>query len=220
MKLDFWHQRWLNKEIGWHRDDVHPLLDNIGESFFTKGSCIFVPLCGKSLDMVWLAEKGYEVIGSELSEIAVEDFFKEQRLQATIRLVDGFKLYEAGVYKIYQGNFFDLKADYLSACEYYYDRAAVVALPENMRSDYVKKIQQLFKKGSKSLLISLSYLSETRQGPPFSLQPNEIKNLWKDAESVTLLESSAAGLSKGKGAGQLPKFKPTNVEEHAFEIIL
>ncbi len=220
MEADFWHQRWHKKETGWHREDVHPLLIDFAKKYFPVNSTIFIPLCGKSLDMQWLVKAGYKIIGSELSEIAVKEFFDELKLSPKIVSIDNFKIYEAESYKIFVGDFFDLHAEHLSACNCWYDRAAVIALPEAMRIEYVTKINQLFKKGSKSLLISLSYLSENRQGPPFSLTPAEVEDLWKNSQSVKLLISAGSDLGRGKGSGQLPQFKPTDVEEHAFEIIL
>ncbi len=218
MEHDFWHQRWQKKEIGWHNDEFHPALVALAHKIFPVNSTVFVPLCGKSKDMAWLAENGYQVIGSELSEIAVEEFFKDVRLKPTVSESGSLTLFEAGPYKIYQGDFFDLRKEQLVACETWYDRAAVIALPESLRAKYVEKLSQLFSKGAQGLVISLSYQSQTRQGPPFSVNPEQINNLWNQASSVKHKLSSDVEMGVGKGSGQLPKFKPTDVEEHIFEI--
>ncbi len=116
MEHDFWLARWQNKEIGWHKEDFHPKLVELGNSIFKQGSTVFVPLCGKSKDMVWLAQQGFNVVGSEISQTAVEAFFDEQKLQPKIHFVDGFSYYKSGPYLIILGDFFELKAAQLECC--------------------------------------------------------------------------------------------------------
>lgn len=223
MDNQFWIDRWQNKETGWHRDNVHPLLFKLSEEFFEQPQQIFVPLCGKSLDMVWLAEKGHEIIGVELSPLAIEEFFEEQKLVPKKNQLGDFLSWQAGSYQILEGDFFNLTADFFAgnfkSCHCWYDRAAVIALPESLRNKYVEVIQMILP-GARGLLISLSYDSASRQGPPFSLGDNEIKALWSAARKISAICTVASEIGKGKGSGQLPAFKPTNVTEHAFEICL
>src|SRR3546814_8142059 len=81
MDPDFWQQRWRDNRIGFHRDGVLPLLEKHWPSLgLATGSRVFVPLCGKSLDMAWLAARGHRVLGVELSPLAVGQFFDENGL--------------------------------------------------------------------------------------------------------------------------------------------
>ncbi len=223
MDNQFWIDRWQNKQTGWHRDDVHPLLLQLTDEFFGSPQFVFVPLCGKSLDMVWLADKGHHIIGIEISALAISEFFQEQELRAQKTRLGDFMLWQAGTYQILEGDFFQLTPDFFSnnfkSCHCWYDRAAVIALPENLRNRYVRLMKQLLPDG-RGLLISLSYDSASRQGPPFSLDEDAIRTLWSGARKISPICTVPSEMGKGKGSGQLPQFKPTNVTEHAFEICL
>ncbi len=218
MKNDFWLQRWQNKEIGWHKQDFHPQLVKLGKEVFASGSAVFVPLCGKSKDMLWLAEEGYSVIGCELSVIAIEEFFAEINLQYTIHKEGAFNCYTAGPYTLYQGDFFELEKDYLSKCSGWYDRASLIAFPDEMRADYVAKLLQLFAVGSRALIISLSYNEGFRKGPPFSVSVDKVKGYFNNATELELLSTTATSLS----GVQTPSEQQHNgnVEEHVFTLTL
>jgi len=218
MEHEFWLERWQNKEIGWHKENFHSKLVELGKSIFEEGSTIFVPLCGKSKDMIWLAQQGYKIIGSELSQIAVEEFFAEQNLQPKINQVDGFSCYQNGPYKIFVGDFFELKAEYFEDCMAWYDRASLIALPENMRKKYAVKLIQLFRPGSKALVISLTYPDGFRNGPPFSVSVDELPKLWPDVEKLEYLCSAATDLLGRKSQHSETASNNNQVEEHYFEL--
>ncbi len=83
MEPAFWHKRWADNQIGFHQGQVNSYLQTHWPALgLETGSRVLVPLCGKSLDLVWLAGQGYRVLGVELSRRAVEDFFREHGLEA------------------------------------------------------------------------------------------------------------------------------------------
>ncbi len=59
-----------------------------------------------------------------------------------------------------------------------YDRAALVALPADLRPGYVGHTQSLLKTRAMQLLITLEYDQSAANGPPFSVLPDEVKAHW------------------------------------------
>ena len=189
MQPEFWLERWHNGETGLHQEQWNPYRRYF---YGEKGAPqekrhalkIFVPLCGKSVDILWLAKNGYEVLGVECSEIAVKDFFEAQQLE--YQLVEGkpFNRYIAEAsegqarIELWQGDFFDLvKADIVGITDIY-DRASMIALPEAMRLDYFNKMLELQCDGMRTLLITLTYPQDEMNGPPFSVLEEEINELY------------------------------------------
>src|SRR5690606_29079731 len=126
-------ERWKNHEIGFHRHEVHPLLTQHIEAVAQPKATVFIPLCGKSLDMKWLVDSGYQVLGIELNESAIKAFFAEHKLQPSIHQEGPFRVYRAPGITLYQGDFFELTPAHLDGIDAWYDRAAMVALPPAMR---------------------------------------------------------------------------------------
>ncbi|MCL2912418.1 thiopurine S-methyltransferase [Shewanella corallii] len=170
MDAAFWYSKWDSQQIGFHLDSVNPLLIEYWSSLaLTPGSEIFVPLCGKSLDMTFLAEQGHKVLGCELSELAVSQFFDEQQLSVNVSDAGVHKLYQFDEISIYQGDIYALRAEQTANCTGFYDRAALIAWPEEMRDGYARKLAELIKPGTAGLLVTLDYPQETLQGPPFAV---------------------------------------------------
>lgn len=169
----FWHQRWQNQEIGFHRDAFHELLTSYFAKVVSSGRVV-VPLCGKSNDMLWLLDQGYRVFGVELSELAVVTFFEENQLRPLVQQRGKFKEYAVDELVIWVGDVFDLSADDLADCDAWYDRAALVALPDDLRSNYVSLLKNKLPRGSKGLLITVEYPPGYRQGPPFSITEKDV----------------------------------------------
>ena len=217
MEHNFWIERWNKKEIGWHKEDFHPKLVELGEAIFKQGSAVFVPLCGKSKDMIWLAQQGYSVVASEISEIAIKEFFAELELQPEIIQMDSFSCYQNGPYKIFVGDFFELKPSHLTGCEGWYDRASLIALPEHMRAAYATKLMQLFNPGNKALVISLTYPDGFRKGPPFSVGVDELPRLWPNIEKLEHLCSAPTDLLGRRSNHSETASNNNQVEEHYFE---
>jgi thiopurine S-methyltransferase len=187
---DFWHQRWQARQIGFHQSAPHPFLERWWPSLgVAPGARVYVPLCGKSLDMVWLAVRGYRVVGSELSALAVEEFFGEQqRPNVAIEPEGTFHRHVSGAFEILQGDALQLTPALLGPVQAAYDRAALVALPPSMREHYAQNFAALMPAGSRTLLIAFEYEQAIKDGPPFSVTPDEVEKLYNAAFQVEELE--------------------------------
>ena len=175
MEEAFWQARWAQGQIGFHLQEVNPYLQQHWPSLsIALGSQVLVPLCGKSLDMAWLAGQGLRVLGVELAERAVEDFFAEQGLQPEVEQQGVLRLYRAAGVEIYCGDFFNVQAEHVAGCTALYDRAALIALPETMRARYVEHLAAILPGNCRGLLVSLEYAQEDMSGPPFSVSQAEI----------------------------------------------
>ena len=188
MQQEFWHERWQLNQIGFHNEEINRHLQQYWPTLkITPGSRVFVPLCGKSNDMLWLLSQGYEVIGVELSPLAVQAFFAENELSAATSRQGKFSVNEADGLRIYCGDFFDLTADDLAGVSAVYDRASLVALPPEMRTAYAAHMQHLLIPGTKTLLVAFDYPQHEMQGPPFSVQKPEVQLLYSNGCDVELL---------------------------------
>jgi len=190
MQADFWHQRWANNQIGFHQSHANPYLQRHWPQLnLVPGTRVLVPLCGKSLDMIWLAEQGYPVLGVELSEKAVQEFFSEQGLEPLVSQNGAFKVYRAAEIEIWCGDFFSLRAEDIAGCHALYDRAAIIALPEAMRQRYVEHLNKVLPTECKGLLITLDYDQTQIDGPPFSVPDEEIQRLLSPDWALQVLET-------------------------------
>lgn len=187
MHEDFWRARWQRNEIGFHLPHVNPWLQRYWRG--EPGARVLVPLCGKSLDMAWLAEQGFPVLGVELMESAVQCFFQEQGLEPEISDNGRFRCYRHGNIEIWSGDIFGLRADDVANCAWLYDRAALIAFPEDMRKRYVAHLSAILPPRSQGLLVGLDYDQTLRQGPPFSVPEDDVRRYWEgEGWSVELLE--------------------------------
>lgn len=179
MEPKFWQERWARNQIGFHLPEVNPYLQRHWSYLaLAEGSKVLVPLCGKSLDLMWLASHGLRVMGVELSQQAVEAFFSEQNLVPRITRRDAFTVYEADLIEVWCGDFFALDAKALADCTALYDRAALIALPPLMRAQYAEQLSRLLPSGCKGLLITLDYDQALKAGPPFAVTDDEVKVLF------------------------------------------
>jgi thiopurine S-methyltransferase len=189
MKPDFWQQRWHDGQIGFHQDRVTPLLEQYWDALaLPVGSRVFVPLAGKSLDMLWLAARGHRVLGVELTRIAVEQFFDENGLQPDIRKSSLGEHYVAGEVELILGDAFALDAAALADCAGVYDRAALIALPAEMRKRYADELYSKLPPACRGLLITLEYPQHEKAGPPFSVRENEVRALFGEDWDIDALE--------------------------------
>jgi thiopurine S-methyltransferase len=185
----FWQRRWARNEIGFQLNEVNPYLHRHWPGLrLAEGARVFVPLCGKSLDMAWLAEQGFAVLGVELSERAVEDFFAEQGLIAEVTTQGEFEVYRAGALEIRCGDFFSLSRSDLAGCQGLYDRAALIALPEDMRQRYVEHLANILAPSCQGLLVTLDYEQEQMPGPPFAVSDAEVRQSLGSRWDIQLLE--------------------------------
>jgi len=196
MKIDFWLERWNNNETGFHQAHINPYLAYFyGEKGLSdeqrKKLKVFVPLCGKSRDMLWLSQNGYMVFGVECSERAVRDFFEENALNYKHAKKDQLALYmttdQASVVEIFQGDFFALQDKDLADVTDIFDRASLVALPEEMRKQYADKMAEIQRPGIRTLLVTLTYDQAEMNGPPFSVSEENINDLFSEKFSIEKL---------------------------------
>ncbi|MBC8651730.1 thiopurine S-methyltransferase [Pseudomonas sp. MTM4] len=189
MDEGFWQRRWARNEIGFHLNEVNPYLRRHWPGMqLAEGARVLVPLCGKSLDMLWLVAQGFAVLGVELSERAVEVFFTEQGLDAEISTRGEFKVYRAGALEIRCGDFFALSSSDVADCDGLYDRAALIALPAAMRQRYVEHLTSILAPSCQGLLITLDYEQEQMSGPPFAVSDAEVRRSLGSRWDVELLE--------------------------------
>jgi thiopurine S-methyltransferase len=192
MEEEFWLDMWRRHHTGFHQRDVNAALREFWPRLgLAEGDAVFVPLCGKSGDMIWVREQGYPVVGVELSPLAVAEFFSENGLAAERHSQGSFEVAEAGGIRILRGNFFDLTADDLAGVKAVYDRAALVALPREMRESYAAHMAEILPAGTRMLLVTLEYPQAEMEGPPFSVPPAEVDRLYGPRGEVQLLARDA-----------------------------
>lgn len=189
MDAEFWHQRWQDNQIGFHQDQPTPLMQKHWPSIGAPPGCrVFVPLAGKSRDMLWLAAQGHRVLGVELSQLAVEQFFAEHGLQPDIHETRYGRHHRAGDIELICGDAFALDADALADCAAVFDRAALIALPPELRLRYVDELYARLPGECHGLLITLEYPQEEKEGPPFSVSESEVRARFDSRWDVNLLE--------------------------------
>lgn len=185
MHHDYWHDRWRTREIGFHRASAHPLLERWWPTLEIPADArVYVPLCGKSLDVAWLAEQGHTVVGSELSPVAIREFFEERGLTPSRERDGAHVRHTAGPYTIFEGDALALTPAQLGPIDAAYDRAALVALPPEMRIRYAISIAALLESGARMLVVTFEYPQERIAGPPFAVMPLEAHRLFDSAFSV------------------------------------
>jgi thiopurine S-methyltransferase len=199
MDANFWHQRWKLNEIAFHEREANPFLVKYFDLLcLSKGSRVFLPLCGKTPAIHWLLSNGYCVAGSELSEIAVKQLFSELAIEPNITAIEQIRCYGADNIDIFLGDIFDLSRSVLGRVDAIYDRAALVALPETMRNRYAEHLMEITNRAPQ-LLICLDYDQSLLDGPPFSVTDEEVHRHYEDVYDLTLLASvDVVGGLKGK----------------------
>jgi thiopurine S-methyltransferase len=191
MDADFWLEKWREGVIPFHQNQVTPLLPRFWPQLAPPvGSRVLVPLCGKSLDMIWLAEQGLRVLGVELSRLAVEQFFSENGLHPVVEESTLGSHYVAGNIEIVCGDIFGLDAATLHSCATVFDRAALIALPPDMRPRYMQHVYGRLPGHYQGLLITLEYPQDQMPGPPFSVTEQEVAALCAGHSSATRLMRS------------------------------
>lgn len=189
MEPEFWHDRWQEGRIGFHQDKATPLMLKHWPSLgVAPASRVFVPLAGKSLDMLWFASQGYRVLGVELSRLAVEQFFTENDLPYTITESPYGRHYRSGEIELVCGDAFALDAGLLATCDAVFDRAALIALPPPMRERYARELYARLPGRCQGLLITLEYPQHEKDGPPFSVPEDEVRELFSANWQIELRE--------------------------------
>jgi len=192
MEQDFWHQRWSENKIGFHQQKVNSRLKKYWSQLkLTAGDKVLVPLCGKSADMLWLQQQGFTILGVELSPIACIDFFKENGLDYSTFHKDGFEVFQSGEIELWAGDFFELTSDHVKQIKGIYDRAALIALPPDMRQRYARHLADILPGPSRALYITMEYDQDKMKGPPFSVSGEEFEQLFQNDFCINLISESS-----------------------------
>jgi thiopurine S-methyltransferase len=189
MEPDYWQERWRAGRIGFHRGEANPLLIE-HRATFDECTRVLVPLCGKSADLEWLVVHGFQVVGVELSDIAAQAFFSERGIAPTRREQHPFVVYEHGNLAIWVGDFFAVTDAELEPFDAIYDDAALIALPAELRRSYAAHQQRLIAPRAALLLITLHF--DAAGGPPFSVSPEEVHELYANATEIRQLANADA----------------------------
>ncbi|MCP5325225.1 MAG: thiopurine S-methyltransferase [Oceanospirillaceae bacterium] len=175
MDAEFWHQRWQKGETAFHEGQVNRLLEQHFQALnLPVGSRVFLPLCGKTRDIAWLLDKGYQVVGAELSELAVKELFAGLGLTPVVIEKENYRHYQAAQIDILVGDIFQLRQADIGRVDAIYDRAALVALPEIMRADYARQLIELGQTAPQ-LIITYEYAQHEMPGPPFAIPAAEVQ---------------------------------------------
>jgi thiopurine S-methyltransferase len=187
MDARFWLDRWENDEIAFHQEEVNDHLQSLLPTLgIDAGATAFVPLCGKTLDLHWLAQRGHPTIGVEISPVAAQAAFTEHGLTPEVIPQGAFTEYRHGLLRVLCGDFFELEPAVLSETDLVHDRAALVALEPDDRRRYAAKMAELLPSGSVMLLITYDYPPSEMNGPPYSVSDREVEQLYGDAFEITL----------------------------------
>jgi thiopurine S-methyltransferase len=207
LQPEFWHERWRAGQIGFHQSAVDrnlreqwPLLE------LASGSRVFVPLCGKSLDLLWLRDRGHRVAGVELSAVALESLLMEHGIPAMRRTLDHFDVYQAADLQLYCGDFFALNPPLLGPVAAVYDRAALISWIPELRAGYVAHISALTRPGTQTLLVTLEYAQTQMKGPPFSVTADDVEHLYTRNHAIQ-------ELSKHDVLGTEPRLRSRGVTQ-------
>lgn len=216
MDHTFWLDRWQKADIGFHQAAAHDFLERhwpyLGVS---KGAPVLVPLCGKSLDMVWLSEHGHTVIGTELAGVAVDQFFAERSRTPAAVVRNGFTVKRAGPFEIWCGDHLQLDPEVTRRIGGVFDRAALVAMPRVMQKEYAEKLAGLTPPGVPVLLVTLDYDPSEMDGPPFPISPQRVDELFGQNFRLTLLEKRD-GLATSQN---LKKRGVSRLDESAWKLV-
>jgi len=192
VEREFWLGRWEQGQIGWHQSAVHRALPAFWPALgIAPGGRVLVPLCGKSLDMVWLHQRGHAVVGIDLSAVAARAFFEERGVPPSVASIGALERWTGGGYEFWVGDFFSLTERELGPVAAVYDRASLVALPPEMRPRYCEHLRRLCGSGCRGLLIAFEYDQSRLSGPPFCVGEAEIIAGFGPKASVRVLERAA-----------------------------
>lgn len=188
MEIPFWHERWKQNEIGFHQAGYNSHLQEFWPTLDLKpGAPVFVPLCGKSRDLLWLRAQGHAVLGVEVSPIAVRDFFNENAITPAVSMRGAFEVLEADGLTILCGDYFALTPEWLKDIQAVFDRASLIALPPEMRARYAAHMRHILPANARLLLVTMEYPPPGMQGPPFSVEEHEVRALYEKHFRVTSL---------------------------------
>lgn len=196
---EHWLERWRESRTGWHEVHGSELLRRYWPEL-PPGSSVLVPMCGKTVDLLWLAGKGHSVVGVELSPIAARAFFAENALAYStdsVGLLTRFCASDRSI-EFYCGDYFEFDGGPFDAV---YDRGALVAVPEEARPVYAEHTDGLLRSDAFRMLITLEYDRRRVPGPPYSVAANEVRGYWPELDQVFTRNDIETGSPKFRKAG-------------------
>lgn len=212
--MNLWESRWQENRIGFHLSKVNPYLIRFSDQLLKQNpERIFVPLCGKTLDLCWLTKKTKKVVGVELVQKAVKDFFAQNNINYTIQQVQTLQKFNSKSIDIFLGDFFDLKPEQTSPFKAIYDRASIVAIEKLERRKYADHLISFLGPTGRILLITLEYNQNQMKGPPYSVPAEEIESIFAPFGSLKLLETYDILDERFRSKGL------TSLLEHVFLIV-
>ncbi|XP_059544721.1 thiopurine S-methyltransferase [Myotis daubentonii] len=208
LTLEDWQEKWVERKITFHQEQGHQLLKKHLDAFLKgeSGLRVFFPLCGKAVEMKWFADRGHSVVGVEISELGIREFFTEQNLsysEEPIKEIPGAKVFKSssGNISLYCCNLFDLPRANIGKFDRIWDRGAFVAINPGDRKRYADIMLSLMRKGFQYLLSVFSYDPTKYAGPPFYVSDDEIKRLFGSVCTCQCLEKVDAFEERHKSWG-------------------
>lgn len=206
MDAEFWHTKWQSGDIGFHQPNGNPaLVDHFSALSLVAGSRVFVPLCGKTGDIAWLLAQGQHVVGAELSQVAIDQLFSDLGHNPVIKPVGPLIQYSGPQIDIYVGDIFDVTAQHVGPVDGVYDRAALVALPDDLRRRYAGHLKNITRRAPQ-LVVCFNYDQAKMTGPPFSIDADMLHDLYQDDYILTQLSTRTA------------QFKSTTAQELTWHL--
>ena len=207
MKGSYWQEKWAAGKIGFHQERVNKRLAEHWDALdVAPGAVVFVPLCGKSLDMLWLHGRAHPVLGVELVEAAVLAFFEENALPYERRADGAFERFSgtgaaAGI-ELLVGDFFALTADDLDGVGALYDRASLIAMDDAFRARYARQLAAIVPRGTDGLLLAIDYEQARMAGPPFAVPDAVVQDLLGEPFDIETLAHYSGPERLGNLAGR------------------
>jgi thiopurine S-methyltransferase len=193
MRPSFWHERWRDGRIGFHRDTPNPALTEWWSQITPhEDGAVLVPLCGKSRDMTWLAEHGHEVVGVEISPVAIDEFWIDSGGTPARSRLGLYQQSRAAGISLLEGSFFNLTPNQALPIGAFYDRASIIALPAELRPHYAAALARVIAPGVQGLMVTVNYDQTEIDGPPFALGPDAVRGLLGEDFHVEVLYSADA----------------------------
>ncbi len=185
MRAKFWLKVWREGRLGFHQQEInHHLIEFFPLLNLKSNATVFVPLAGKSRDILWLRDKGCQVLAVELSRVAVEAFFAEANLVPDVKVEGSFEWWSSEGITFLVGDFFNLTPEHLANVDWFYDRASLIALPLEMRARYAAQLQRGLPAGTPGLLLTVEYHQDEMNGPPFAVREDEVRRLFTENFSL------------------------------------
>lgn len=187
MTQELWREKWRSNDIAFHQERINPLLKaHLPRVKLNPGDRILVPLCGKSLDMGWLNQCHYRVMGVELSSVAIADYFDELGVKPQRQMQGNFTRWWHKHIQIWCGNIFDLNLLDVDRIKLIYDSAALTAFDADERQTYVDHFAKILPMRTQIMLMTTE-TADVQYTDSVARIDSEVKNLYQADYRIELL---------------------------------